>query len=118
MNPMKRVGFLAGAAMLTLTGGSFAESDVEAQNDELRARISELESRLGAVESQSSDSWLTEQRADEIRELVADVLADAISQGIRSFQKLFASIEVEALPLNPAIERGLQDWDTPEDVPR
>ena len=49
---------------------------------------------------------------------LADALADAISQGIRSFQKLFASIEVEALPLNPAIERGLQDWDTPEDVPR
>ena len=40
--------------------GSFAESDLEAQNDELRARISELESRLGAVESQNSDSWLTE----------------------------------------------------------
>jgi len=88
MNPMKRVGFLAGAAMLTLTGGSFAESDVEAQNDELRARISELESRLGAVESQNSDSWLTEQRADEVRALVQDVLADAdtrsslLSQGM------------------------------------
>jgi hypothetical protein len=85
---MKRVGFLAGAATLTLTGGSFAETDLEAQNDELRARISELESRLGAVESQSSDSWLTEQRADEVRALVQDVLADAdtrsslLSQGM------------------------------------
>ncbi|MHC4651930.1 MAG: porin [Planctomycetota bacterium] len=85
---MKRVGLLAGAATLTLTGGSFAESDLEAQNDELRARISELESRLGAVESQSSDSWLTEQRADEVRALVQDVLADAdtrsslLSQGM------------------------------------
>ena len=88
MNPMKRVGLLAGAATLTLTGGSFAESDMEAQNDELRARISELESRLGAVESQNSDSWLTEQRADEVRALVQDVLADAdtrsslLSQGM------------------------------------
>ena len=88
MNPMKRVGLLAGAATLTLTGGSFAESDLEAQNDELRARISELESRLVAVESQSSDSWLTEQRADEVRALVQDVLADAdtrsslLSQGM------------------------------------
>jgi hypothetical protein len=85
---MKRVGLLAGAATLTLTGGSFAESDLEAQNDELRARISELESRLGAVESQNSDSWLTEQRADEVRALVQDVLADAdtrsslLSQGM------------------------------------
>jgi hypothetical protein len=74
---MKRVGLLAGAATLTLTGGSFADTDLEAQNEELRARISDLESRLVAVEGQSSDSWLTEQRADEIKSLVQDVLADA-----------------------------------------
>jgi hypothetical protein len=85
---MKRVGLLAGAATLTLTGGSFADTDLEAQNEELRGRISELESRLVAVESQSSDSWLTEQRADEVRALVQDVLADAdtrsslLSQGM------------------------------------
>ncbi|MHC4317231.1 MAG: porin [Planctomycetota bacterium] len=88
MIPMKRVGLLAGAATLTLTGGSFADTDLEAQNEELRGRISELESRLVAVESQSSDSWLTEQRADEVRALVQDVLADAdtrsslLSQGM------------------------------------
>jgi molybdopterin-guanine dinucleotide biosynthesis protein A len=49
---------------------------------------------------------------------LADALADAISQGQRSFQKLFASIEVEALPLTPAVERALRDWDTPDDVAR
>ncbi len=49
---------------------------------------------------------------------LADVLAEAISQGQRSFQKLFASIEVEALPLTPAIERALEDWDSPEDIAR
>lgn len=49
---------------------------------------------------------------------LADILSGAISAGQRSFQKLFASIEVEALPLTPAIERALQDWDTPEDVRR
>jgi hypothetical protein len=74
---MKRVGLLAGAATLTLSGGSFADTDMEAQNNELRARISELESRLVAVEAESSESWLTEQRADEIKSLVQDVLADA-----------------------------------------
>ena len=46
------------------------------------------------------------------------VLADAISRGERSFQKLFASIEVEALPLSEAIEAALRDWDRPEDVTR
>lgn len=49
---------------------------------------------------------------------LVDVLADAISQGTRSFQHLFASIEVEALPLTPAIERALEDWDTPDDIAR
>jgi molybdopterin-guanine dinucleotide biosynthesis protein A len=49
---------------------------------------------------------------------LTDALADAISQGQRSFQKLFASIEVEALPLTPEVERALRDWDTPDDVAR
>jgi molybdopterin-guanine dinucleotide biosynthesis protein A len=49
---------------------------------------------------------------------LVDVLADAISQGTRSFQRLFASVEVEALPLTPAIERALDDWDTPDDIAR
>jgi len=49
---------------------------------------------------------------------LADFLADAISQGTRSFQRLFASIEVQALPLTPAIERALEDWDTPDDIAR
>ena len=49
---------------------------------------------------------------------LSTVLADAISRGERSFQKLFASIEVEALPLSEAIEAALRDWDHPEDVTR
>jgi hypothetical protein len=88
MIPMKRVGLLAGAATLTLAGGSFADTDLEAQNQELRARIADLESRLEAVESQNGADWLTEQRAEEIKGLVQDVLADAdtrsslLSQGM------------------------------------
>ncbi|MGB3053073.1 MAG: molybdenum cofactor guanylyltransferase [Polyangiales bacterium] len=55
-------------------------------------------------------------RYDALR--LADALAEAISRGERSFQKLFASIEVEALPLSEAVERALEDWDRPEDVAR
>jgi molybdopterin-guanine dinucleotide biosynthesis protein A len=55
-------------------------------------------------------------RYDAVR--LAGVVAQAIARGQRSFQKLFASIEVDALPLTPAIERALEDWDTPEDVRR
>lgn len=45
-----------------------------------------------------------------------DVLDDATIQRVRSFQKLFAMIDVAPLPLSPAIERALRDWDTPEDI--
>ena len=88
MTAIKRISLLVGAATLTLTGGSFADTSADARNDELRARIAELEGRLANVEAQSSDNWLTEQRASEIRNLVEDVLADAdtrssmLSQGM------------------------------------
>ena len=75
MNLTKRVGFLAGAAALVLTGGSFADTSSQETNEQLRARVADLESRLAAVEK--GDNWLTEQRANEVRGLVRDVLADA-----------------------------------------
>lgn len=55
-------------------------------------------------------------RYDAVR--LADPLAEAISRGERSFQKLFASIEVEALPLSDTVAQALEDWDYPQDLPR
>ncbi len=78
MNPTKRVGFLAGAAALILTGGGFADTTPEAKTDHLR--IAELEAQVAELQGNQGnqgDDWLTEQRADEIRGLVQDVLADA-----------------------------------------
>ena len=85
---IKRVGLLTGALALTLTGGSLADTNPEATSQEMRTRITELESRLAAVEATEDQDWLTEQRADEIKSLVQDVLADAdtraslLSQGM------------------------------------
>lgn len=72
MSLTTRVGLLAGASALTLTGASFADNPTEAQNYE--ARIAELEATVAQLKG---DNWLTDQRADEIRGLVQDVLADA-----------------------------------------
>lgn len=47
---------------------------------------------------------------------LANVLDAALGDGCRSFQKLFASVEVEALPLTAALTRALEDWDAPEDI--
>jgi len=49
---------------------------------------------------------------------LAPILAGAMLRGERSFQKLFAAVEVEALPITSAIQRALDDWDTPEDLRR
>ena len=53
----------------------------------------------------------------QARSLV-DVVDAAITRGDRSFQQLFATLEVEPLPLDDGIAAALRDWDTPEDVGR
>lgn len=49
---------------------------------------------------------------------VLPVLDTALAKGTRSFQALFALLDVEPLPLTPAVEAALRDWDTPADVAR
>ena len=44
------------------------------------------------------------------------VLDAEIAAGTRSFQRLFATVEVDLLPLTADVERALEDWDTPDDV--
>ncbi|MCI0366374.1 MAG: OprO/OprP family phosphate-selective porin [Phycisphaerales bacterium] len=44
---------------------------------ELQDQVQRLKEQVDALTAQSDDNWLTQQRADEIRGLVQDVLADA-----------------------------------------
>ena len=102
MSLTKQAGLLVGAVALTLTGGSFADTTTQATNKELKARVAELESRLSAVEAGKSNDWLTEQRADEIKGLIGDVLADAdtraslLAQGMTAPHTLAAGLRVPA----------------------
>lgn len=57
------------------TNARIAELEAKSAADD--ARIATLEDRLAALEGHQEAPWLTEQRADEIRALVSDVLADA-----------------------------------------
>jgi hypothetical protein len=70
MSLTTRVGLLAGASALTLTGVSFAGTPAEDQG----ARIAELEAKVAQL---TGENWLTESRADQVRGLIQDVLADA-----------------------------------------
>jgi len=88
MNLTKQVGLVVGSAALALTSGSFADTTAEANNNDLKAEVAELKAQMAQMRAQQNDAWLTEQRADEIRGLVQDVLADAdmraslLSQGM------------------------------------
>jgi len=45
-------------------------------------------------------------------------LAQALAEGVRSFQQLFARLDVAELELEPAARGELVDWDSPEDIAR
>jgi len=75
-------------AAIVLTGGVFATdqdlserlAELEAKSHRDDARIAELEARFSTMEQTDQEGWLTQQRAEEIRALVEDVLADADSR--------------------------------------
>lgn len=78
MSLTTKVGFLTGATATMLTGAVFAaspSSDISSTN--LQARLEAAEAKIAQLSSQQDADWLTEQRSDEIREIVQDVLADA-----------------------------------------
>ena len=92
----KRIGLVVGAAALTVTGGSFADT-TEGVSDS--ARIAELEAKVARLTASQSDSWLTEQRADEIRGLVQDVLADADTRACSRKVLQLVTMMVHILPV-------------------
>lgn len=85
MSLTKFVGLLAGST-LTLTGVSYGA--VEANND-TAAQINDLKAEIAALKAQQGEQWLTEQRADAIRGVVQDVLADSSTRS--SFQQAGAT---------------------------
>jgi hypothetical protein len=75
MSLTTRVGLLAGATALTLTGVSTGAPAT--QGDDLAQRLAAAEAKIAAMEAANNQNWMTEQRAAEIKGLVQDVLADA-----------------------------------------
>ncbi len=80
MNSIKRVGLLAGAATLTVTATALAGTNTGGETEVLRAEIAQLKADMAKLQANTNDNWLSEQRAAELRGLVADAVADADSR--------------------------------------
>ena len=80
MHSIENFTRLAGATTLGLVGTASAlgADDMAQQIAELRAANEALAAKVTRLEQAAgNDNWLTEERADEIRSIVSDVLADA-----------------------------------------
>jgi hypothetical protein len=83
MNQCTLAGLRAvAAAVLCAAAPSYADTqsedaDLRAKLDAAMSKIAQMDAKIATLESQSSESWMTEQRAAEVRGVVQDVLADA-----------------------------------------
>ena len=66
--------YLLGVASLTLTSAGFAGSDM---NADLQNRLEAAEARIAELSADQNQNWLNDERANAVRGLVQDVLADA-----------------------------------------
>jgi len=75
---------LMGALALGFAGTASADED---------ARIAQLEAQVAQLTAQQQGDWLTEARADEVRGLVQDVLADADTRATLLQEGMMAGID-------------------------
>ena len=73
---------LVGALATGFAGNAWAEDN----------RIAQLEAQVAQLQAQAQGDWLTEARADEVRGLVQDVLADADTRATLLQEGMLAGI--------------------------
>lgn len=72
----KTTGFLM--ALLIATGGvAFADADLASEIEALRATVRAQGQEIRQMRTAAGDSWLNERRAEEVKALISEVLADA-----------------------------------------
>jgi molybdopterin-guanine dinucleotide biosynthesis protein A len=114
------IGPLGGLSALLRTAGGAPvlalACDLPRVSESLLAQLASAEAP-GDVLAPRGESGLWEPlcaRYDAAR--VLGPLEDALTAGVRSFQQLFARLQVSELPLAAEQRAALVDWDSPEDV--
>jgi hypothetical protein len=74
MSLTTKVGFLAGAAVVTLSGSAFSGTSADVSYEDLQQRLDAAEAKITELSASQNAEWLTEQRAEQVRGLVQDVL--------------------------------------------
>jgi hypothetical protein len=65
-------------ALLIATGGvAFADADLASEIEALRATVRTQGQEIQQMRTAAGDTWLNERRAEEVKALISDVLADA-----------------------------------------
>jgi molybdopterin-guanine dinucleotide biosynthesis protein A len=82
----------------------------------LLARLAEAEPRGDVLATRGENGLWQPLCARYEGERVRAPLERAIAAGVRSFQRLFAQLQLDELPLSPEERAALVDWDRPEDV--
>ncbi len=77
MSASTRTMLIIGVIAATVTPAAIAGDEKDALIDALRSEVTDLKQRVSHLETGTDENWLTERRAEEIRCLVEDVLADA-----------------------------------------
>jgi len=86
---MKRTYF-AGLLLVTASAASTpamaadkssSDNDLRAEISQLQGNISKLNGRIIELEKKEGENWLTEQRAEQIKAIVQDVIKDAKARG-------------------------------------
>lgn len=73
MNTRKQMFALSSGLLLSVVGAVHADTTDTA----LKSEVAAMKARIAELEGQKSESWLNERRAEEVKALVREVLADA-----------------------------------------
>ncbi len=72
----RKLMFALGSGLL-LTAAGAVNADTATSNTDLQAQVAALQAKVQQLEGKQSDTWLDQRRADEVKALVKEVLADA-----------------------------------------